>query len=276
MISAAARTLSDAGVHTPVLDAQLLMVWAIGRDRLWVVAHPEHVPCEASVGRFQAAVKSRAERYPLAYIVGCREFYGLDILVSPAVLIPRPETELLVEECVRRLQGRPSVIADVGTGSGAVAVAVAKELPQARVYATDVSPEALEVAGANIEKHQLSARVITLLGDMLDPIGCLRTKLDAVVSNPPYIPSSEIESLQPEVRLYEPRTALDGGEDGLDAFRTLLPAAFEVLQEGGFCAVEVGAGQAAEVRQIGRSAGYAKAETRNDLAGVERVVVLER
>ena len=273
LLSNAARRLADAGIDTPLLDAQSIAASVLICSRLDLIAHPERELSEPQLGSFMSLIAQREARYPLAYLTGSREFHGLRIDVTPDALIPRPETETLVEECAKRLSGRLAVIADVGTGSGAIAVALAVSLPDARVYAIDNSAAALKVARANVEKHQLSDRVIVLEGDLLGALRGVDVRLDAVVSNPPYIPSGEIENLQPEIRLYEPRAALDGGTDGLDVYRRLLPDALPLLKENGFVAVEVGLGQADAVRNIAVGCGYHTIETARDLAGIERVVV---
>lgn len=268
--------LEAAGVETPLLDAQLIMARALGRPRLYVIAHSEYSLTESECAGFEAMVEQRAARWPLAYIIGSKEFFGLDLEVRPGVLVPRPETEVLVEQCLQRVRGETPVVADVGAGTGAIAVAVATNLPRARVYATEVSPLALEVARANITKHSLAERVTLAAGDLCGPLAVLGLEFDAILSNPPYIPTAEIDRLQPEVRDYEPRQALDGGPDGLDVYRRLLPDAITLLKPGAFTAVEVGACQAADVARIARSAGYCSVETVNDLAGIERVVVAYR
>lgn len=270
----AASRLAQAGVDSPMLDAQLLMAHTLCSSRLDVIAHPERVLSEAERAAFVESVERRAGRYPLAYLLGHREFYGLDIVVAPGVLIPRPETELLVDVCLKRLHGKENAqVADIGAGSGAIAVALASNLPGAKVYATEISPDALKVARTNLEKHQLAGRVELLAGDLLAPIARLGLKFDAIVSNPPYIPSDEIERLEPEVRDYEPRLALDGGPDGVDAYRWLLPESLGLLDEAGFVVVEIGAGEAEAVKTIALAAGYRGVEIRDDLAGIERVVV---
>ena len=282
-LNSAIERLREAGVETPQLDAQLLMAKALGCSRIELIAHPERLLNDARREAFQAMLDKRTARYPLAYILGSKEFYGIEINVTPAVLIPRPETEILVEECLKRV-GDSAKIADVGTGSGAIAVALAVSLPNARVWATDASEQALEVARANVEKHAVSDRVSMIRGDLLEPIvGRGRPLLgrdmmsrpnsggwDAIVSNPPYIPTGDIDTLQPEVR-YEPREALDGGPDGLDAYRKLLPRAIGITR---LVAVEIGAGQAGPVTQIARDAGWREVELVRDLAGIERVVLL--
>lgn len=270
----AARRLADAGVDSPLLDAQLLMAMVLSSSRLGVIAHPERELSEEQLEEFRPLLDRRSSRHPLAYILGHREFYGIEFDVAPGVLVPRPETEVLVEECLKRLSGIPEpAIADIGAGSGAIAVALALNLPNARIYTTEISQSALKVARANVEKHDLSDRVTVLEGDLLEPLKPLGVLFDAIVSNPPYIPSGEIDSLQPEVSQFEPREALDGGPDGLDAYRRLLPDAIPLLNESGFAAVEVGAGEAGLVRDLTLGAGCRRAEIIPDLAGIERVVI---
>jgi release factor glutamine methyltransferase len=274
-LSGAVTCLRDAGVESPQLDAQLMMAHALGCSRLQIVAHPDRVPTTAQSSQFRSMLDKRAARYPLAYILGTQEFYGLEIDVTPHVLIPRPETEILVEELLKRV-GEAPYIADVGTGSGAIAVALAVNLPGARIWATDSSEQALKVVRANAEKHGVVDRVSTMRGNLLEPTlvwrltaGRASPRLDAIVSNPPYIPTGDIDSLQPEVRC-EPREALDGGPDGLDAYRKLLPQA-RILTP--LVAVEIGAGQAEPVTQTARDAGWHRIETVRDLAGIERIVL---
>ena len=276
--------LSEAGVESPALDARLLMAEALGCSRLDVIAHTERVLTDSEHNRFRAMLEKRASRFPLAYILGHKEFFGIDLAVTPDVLIPRPETEVLVEECLQRLRQANYVlcpmpfvptIADIGVGSGAIAVAVAKNLHSVKVYTTEICHAAAKVAGANIEKHQLTDRVILIQGDMLEPLAELGLEFDAILSNPPYIPSGDIANLEPEVRC-EPVGALDGGPDGLDAYRRLLPQALPLLREMGFVAVEIGAGQSDAVREIAIQAGYHRIEFARDLAGIERVVVAYR
>ena len=273
--SAAAR-LREAGVDNPLLDAQLLIARVLGCSRTDLIAHPERVLTADESSEYAAMVAKRAARCPLAYILGRREFCGLEITVSPGVLIPRLETEILVEECLKRVAPDSPVIADIGTGSGAVAIALAAHIPSATLYATEISPRALEVARANIEKHDLSRRVRLVEGDLARPLEGLGVVFDAVVSNPPYIPTGEISALQPEISRHEPVEALDGGPDGLEAYRRLLPESIGLLAAGGFTAVEGGAGQAGAVRAIAEAAGYNSFETARDLAGIERVVVAYR
>ena len=269
----AARRLSEAGIDSPLLDTQLIMARALGCSRLDVIAHSERMLADSQLSLFTFMLEKRLARCPLPYILGRKEFYGLELTVGTGVLIPRPETETLVEECVRRVGQRACLLADIGTGSGAIAVALAASLPESRVYATEISQPAAEVARANVEKHSLAQRVSVLMGDLLEPLVGLGLLFDAIVSNPPYIPTDEIATLAPEIRLYEPAGALDGGPDGLDSYRRLFPESVGLLREGGFVAVEIGAGQADAVRSIASAAGFSKIEVVPDLAGIGRVVI---
>lgn len=272
----AIELLRAASVETPSLDAQLLMAHTLSCSRLDVIAHPERQLAGDESDALDTMLHRRAGREPLAYILGSREFHGLEMSVTRDVLVPRPETEVLVEEVAMRLRGRACAIAEVGAGSGAVSVALAVELPRVTIYATEISAAAAKVARANSEKHQVSEKVSVLIGDMLEPVAALGPTFDAVVSNPPYIPSGEIDGLEPEVRDYEPRQALDGGPDGLAAYRRLFPDSLGLLRGGGFVAVEVGMGQAEAVRRIAANAGFGKLRIARDLASVERVVVAYR
>jgi release factor glutamine methyltransferase len=275
--------LAQAGIDAPLLNAQLLMARVLECSRLDVIAHPERFLTEAEQAEYGVLVEKRASRYPLAYILGRKEFYGVELEIRPGVLIPRPETEILVEECLKRLEAdeekgniKRRIVADIGVGSGAIAVAIAINLNNAEVYATETSPTAMEVARINIEKHKLSQKVRLLEGDLCKPLRQMGMVFDAIISNPPYIPTGEIENLQPEVKLYEPREALDGGADGLDVYRNLIPDARELLKEGAFLAVEIGIGQAEAVTMISKSAGYRRWEVVPDLANIERVVIAYR
>ena len=269
----AALKLKDAGVESPLLDAQLIMARALKCSRLNIIAHPERELSEAESENFIGMLEKRTERYPLAYLLGSKEFYGLEIEVRPGVLIPRPETELLVEECLKCIRTANPIIADIGTGSGAIPIAICANLPGAQMYATEISDIAVEVARSNIEKHSLEERVSIVRGDLLEPLVHLNLEFDAIVSNPPYISTADLDTLQPEVRLYEPRGALDGGKDGLDAYRRLFPDCLKLLIDGGFLAVEIGIGEAGAVRKLAEQASYTRIEIIPDLAGIERVVV---
>lgn len=271
----AATHLHNEGVDSPRLDADLLLAHVLGVNRAAVLARPERVLTPKELTRFRALVARRGQREPLAYIVGHREFYGLEFAVGPHVLVPRPETELLVETALGIVRGRegPFQIADVGTGSGAVAVTLAHHLPSAMVYALDASADALEVASLNAHRHGVSDRVRCLLGDLLKP---LPGSVSLITANLPYVTSEEWQGLAPEIRLYEPRTALDGGPDGLDHIRSLLDSAGSHLHRGGSLLLEIGASQGAAVSALARdSFPRARIDLRQDYAGLDRLVMVE-
>lgn len=276
-LSQALEILLESGVDSPQLDAEVLMAHVLQTDRLHVISHPEWELSEHEVRLFVDSVSRRSRREPLPHITGVKEFWGLEFEVTPDVLIPRPETETLVDAALMQLRGIENpVVADIGAGTGCVAVALAVELPDSVVYTTEVSPKAVEVAEHNAEKHQVGLRVVVLRGDMLGPLPLqVRGRLDAVVSNPPYIPSDEIASLQEEVASYEPRGALDGGPDGMDYLRRILTEARNVLMPGGWVHLEVGMGEAEAVAAFARSQGYRDTRITNDLAGIGRVVSAE-
>ena len=267
--------LRAAGVDTPVLDAEIMLSRTLGRSRTELLAHPEAVPPQEVVERFSGWVSRRSRREPLAYIIGEREFYGICFEVSPAVLIPRPETEILVETAIGLIKDVPAPrIADIGLGSGAVAVSIAKAAPDAVIYGTESSVDALEIARRNAQRADAHNRTHFLQGDLLEPLAGMTFHL--IVSNPPYIPSDEIESLQPEIAKYEPSQALDGGPDGLECHRRLAGSASAYLEDKGVLAVEVGAGQADAVEGLFRAAGLRGVRSVRDYSGIERVVLGER
>ena len=259
-LGAATDALRAAGVETPRPDAELLLAHATGADRAAIAADPDRA-VEPRAGRvFAAMVRRRIAREPVAYILGSKGFRYIELDVDPCVLIPRPETELLVEIALER---RPASVLDVGTGSGAVALAIADELFEAEVAATDSSPAALEVARRNANRLELDGRV-----SFFGAGGAPRRRFDLVVANLPYVREADWATLAPEITEHEPREALVSGADGLDAIRALLaePPECEAI------ALEVGAGQANEVAELVSAAGFGDLETRRDLAGIERVV----
>jgi release factor glutamine methyltransferase len=270
-LDAAVDALTAMGVDEPRLDAELLLGEAMGCERSALIADGG-VEVPASAGReFGEMVRRRLRREPVAYILGRKGFRHIELAVDSRVLVPRPETELLVELA---LELRPGRVLDVGTGSGAIALAVADELPETEVTATDTSPAALEVARANAARLGLSERVRFVEGTLPDTEG----GWDLVLANLPYVAERDWRSLQPEVTQYEPREALLAGPDGLDAYRALIPECSLLLsryatQRKGALAVEVGEGQAPAVAELMRGAGFGEVETRRDLAGIERVVV---
>ncbi len=271
-LGAAVDGLATAGVEDPRLDAELLLGEAMGIGRAALVAEPGmEVPAPAARA-FGGMVRRRLRREPVAYILGRKGFRGIELAVDRRVLVPRPETELLVEVALERA---PARVLDVGTGSGAIALAVADELPQCEVTASDTARGALEVARENAERLGLADRVTFFEGTLPDG------EFDLVLANLPDVAARDWPSLQPEVTQWEPREALLAGPDGLDAYRALIAdrgRAFRRYADKSSTAIalEVGEGQAAAVAQLLNRAGFAKTQVRRDLAGIERVVVGER
>jgi release factor glutamine methyltransferase len=272
-LAGASRFLAECGVDNPRLDAELLLadVLAVERSRLYVDL--DRALDDAERAGFDERIRRRGGREPLQRILGTQEFFSREFEVDASVLIPRPETEALVEAALARARGidAPKIL-DVGTGSGAIAITLALELPKARVSATDVSPGAIEAARANARR--LAATVEFRRGDLVAPF--TGERFDLIVSNPPYVPSGELAGLAPEVRDHEPRVALDGGVDGLEVYRVLAGSVGEALEEDGGIVVEIGFGQREGVGALFAAAGYRVLRTDRDLAGIERVLTIER
>jgi release factor glutamine methyltransferase len=252
------------------LDAEALLLHVIGKNRAWLLAHPDEELPKEQAERYVALVERRYTGEPIQYITGEAEFYGLPFQVSPDVLIPRPETEHLIEKVVELapLFSKPRIV-DVGTGSGAIAIALAHEWPSAAITAIDVSAPALELARRNAERIGFADRIRFVEGDLLAPVQDER--FDFVVSNPPYVPNADRDSLSVEVREHEPALALFAGEDGLDVYRRLIPAAFAVLEPGGFLVMEIGYAQSQAVAALMREKGFEPIEFVADLQGTPRV-----
>ena len=269
-----------AGSRSPRLDAELLMAAALGVDRAALLREPERALAPQELERFEGYVRRREAREPVAYIRGRRAFRTIELEVTPAVLIPRPETETLVDVALEVLREAPvrsegshePLALDVGTGSGCIALALAAEDPFVRVVAVDVDDGAVQVARHNAARLGLGARVRFLRSDLLAGLPS-DERYDLVVTNPPYVPDDEYRSLESNVRDYEPRAALHGGADGLDVYRRLVPQAAGRLRPGGTLALEVGAGQAdAVARLIEATGAFGPVSRRADLGGVPRVV----
>jgi len=264
--------LSAKGIENARLEAEWLLCAATGLDRVGLYLNFDKPLSDDELASFRAMVARRARREPLQHILGTQEFCGLEFQVSPDVLIPRHDTETLVQEALARRPDARSVL-DIGTGSGCIAVALAHSLPHAAVTAVDISPPALAMARRNAERN--GAAVEFLAGSLLEPVAGRR--FDLIVSNPPYIPSRDIDGLEPEVRDFDPRGALDGGPDGLDAYRRLIPAAPAHLNPAGWLLVEVGIGQAPAVAELFRKThDYDSPMTACDPGGIERVVGARR
>ena len=273
-LAAARRILEGAGVapQEAALDAELLARHVLGWDRATFVSRRRDSAPPSLDERLSPLVARRAAREPIAYILGTREFWGLPFDVTRDVLIPRPETELIVEEALAAFAGGtpPATVIDVGTGSGCLAVALAREFGGAEVIATDISPAALDVARRNAQRHLVAARVTFRSADLLDGI---TARADLIVSNPPYVARRDAPTLAPEVRDHEPHVALFAGDDGLEVYRRLLPAARERLTRNGRLIVEVGMGQSVAVSDIGEAARLRLDHTRQDLQGITRTLV---
>ena len=261
-------------------DAETLLLHVLKKDApdtnlAWMIAHGyETLPAHSTVD-FRASVERRRSGEPIQYITGDAEFYGLSFKVNRDVLIPRPETEHLVETVIKLARGfERQRIVDVGTGSGAIAVAVGLNLPDAEIHATDDSAAALRVARANAKRHGVEARVIFRAGDLLAPVA--GKLFDLIVSNPPYVAEADRVSLSVEVRDYEPAQALFAGGDGLEIYRRLIPAAFAALFHERYLALEIGFGQQAAVEALLAGAGFTGIEFTNDLQGIPRVAVARR
>lgn len=275
--------LAGYGVSTPRLDAEVLLGHVLGMDRVHLYVNFDRPMSQDELARYRKLIADRARRIPVAYLTGEKEFMGMAFLVGRGVLIPRPDTEILVEravEMLKELLGEaedrpPALVADIGTGSGAVAVSIARLVKGVKVIASDISPDALKYARANVERHGVEDRVVLVLGDLFDPVDRALgpgEKLAAVVSNPPYIPSSAIDTLSPEVAKAEPRHALDGGSDGLAFYRKLAFGAHERLISRGIIALEIGYDQGAAVSRLLEGAGFSNVGVHKDLAGLDRVV----
>lgn len=265
--------LEKHGSESPRLDAEVLLAFVLGRPRVQLYTnYEEEVAAEART-RFRELIRRRAEGAPVAYLVGKKEFFSLALAVSPAVLIPRPDSEYVVLEFLQLMRGRPKpACVDVGTGSGNLALACLHQHPTARFLAVDVSPEALAVAAGNAETLGLARRVEFRRGDLLDPVAA-DGPFDAIVSNPPYIATAEVARLEPGVRDYEPHLALDGGPDGLDVVRRLVEQAVPALKPGGHLILEIGSDQEGPVRALlGDRAELEVAPTVEDGAQHPRVI----
>jgi release factor glutamine methyltransferase len=271
----AAERLQRSARGDTRLDAESLAMHVLRRDRAYLHAYPElELSCH-ELSDYSALIDRRASGEPLQYITGHQEFWGLDLQVTPAVLIPRPETEHAVEAALEVLHGMDSPhVIDVGTGSGCIALALAFELPQAAIEAVDISPEALEVARGNAERLGLAARVCFAHADLLENHLSRGSVFDMVISNPPYVGESEADKLQIEVREHEPRCALFGGREGLDVYRRLIPQANRVLKPGGWLVLEIGYSQEQGIREL--LSGWLEVRTVPDLQGIPRVAVARK
>jgi len=271
-LASAISRLTAANVPSPRLNAELLLMFTLACDRAYLHAHPERKLSAEEQRRYDHALDERERGVPAQYITGHQEFWGMDFIVTPDVLIPRPETEHVIETVLRGVGRAPLLaallrIADVGTGSGCIALALARELPSAEIHATDISSAALEIARANASRLQLEARVQFHQADLLQ--GFESGGFDLVVSNPPYVGASEEDQVQLEVRKYEPRNAVFAGHTGLEVIARIIPQARESLKPGGWLVMEISGTIAERVR--GLLADWDEVEIANDLQGIPRV-----
>ena len=301
-LAAAVKRLTAENVPSPRMNAELLLMFTLGCDRAYLFAHPERKLTRAEQFRYQAALTERARGIPAQYIIGHQEFWGMDLIVSPAVLIPRPETEHVIEAVLelrapgvgRRASGRHRTsdlgpqtsgaanaevrgrksevrVVDVGAGSGCIALALAKELPHAEIHATEISAAALEVARANAARHQFERRIRFHQTDLLAGI---KGEFDFVVSNPPYVGESEQDTVQLEVRKFEPRNAVFAGPKGTEVIARLIPQAHAILRPGGSLVMEISGTIAEEVQKL--LAGWEDVQIKPDLQSIPRVVMARK
>lgn len=269
---AACQRLSAAGIDSARLDSEVLLAFLLKKERLHLALHKQDALDADTLSRYEALIRRRAAHEPVAYLVGEKEFMSLSFSVSPGILIPRPDTETLVEGVIARCReaGELSVL-DLCTGSGAIAVSLAYYLPQIHVTACDISGLCVETARENARRNGVADRVRVCLADVLGPLP-FSERYDCVVSNPPYIPTAALAGLEKDVRDFEPAAALDGGADGLLFYRRLAELALQLLKPGGLMALEVGHDQAASVSEMFTAAGFSEVEQLRDLAGISRVV----
>ena len=275
VLNRTAKFLADHGVQSSKYEAELLMAHALGMKRMDLYLNFDKPLQEAELQTLRPLLKRRANREPIAWILGEWGFHNYDFIVGPGVLCPRSDTETLVEAALKLIPEEPTddkpwIIADIGCGSGCIGLTIALERPHVRVFSIDIADEAIACTRANVEKHNLQERVAVLKGRFFDPIPADRP-IDLVISNPPYIPSNDIPELEPEVSIHEPRIALDGGANGLDVYNVLIPMAQQRARVA--VAVEVGIHQAQAVVSIMTQASLHSTTVHKDLTGIERVVV---
>jgi len=280
-LTAAQQRLKEAGCETARLDAEVLLAHTLGVSRTWLYAHPERKLLPEEIATFESLVVRRAQHEPVAYLVGRKSFYGLDFIVDRRVLIPRPETEVLVEQAIEALSwfdarnGDANVerrlrVADVGTGCGAIAVTLAVQCPKVHVYAIDISQDALDVAAQNVWRYGVSEQVTLLQGDLLAP---LSEPVELIIANLPYVPETDWTTLAPDIRQYEPRLALDGGPDGLTVIDRLLAQAPSWLLPQGVILLEIGHDQGEAVRRMAlHHFPWARVDVIRDYADLDRIV----
>ena len=272
----AAAVLQNAGVPEARREASSLLEFILDKDRTFLIAHVEDALPEETLIRFRRTVTRRAAREPLQYITGVQDFYGREFRVTPDVLIPRPETELLVQAAIEVSRGSSTFVCDVGTGSGCIAVTLLCEIAKARAVAVDKSAAALEIAKQNARNHSVADRVEFVISDCLNALNPRNYQFDLVVSNPPYVPAAMLAGLQREVRDHEPPAALSPGMDGLSMIRRLLQETPAFLKPNGHLLMEIGFDQGEAVTELVKDSSWHLLEIRPDLQGIPRIVVLRK
>jgi release factor glutamine methyltransferase len=274
-LASAEDLFKSKGVPEPAANAEFIMAAALKCGRAEVLLHANRALTVKQGNSFWHLAERRARRLPLAYVLGSQPFMGLDIEVDEGALVPRPETEELVAEAARLLQSRaqePLHFLEIGTGTGCISVALAKLFPRATIYATEISAEAFKLAQKNAERHHKGLQIRFIREDLFKPDAGRQSWADLVISNPPYIPTKEIDRLEPEV-LKEPRMALDGGRDGLSALRAIIADAPRYLKPGGLLALEMGSAQGAAVTALMEKAGFSRIAIKKDAQGHDRIAI---
>ena len=275
ILSRATLRLEEKKIDTPRLDAEILLAYVLNCRRLKLYTDAEKILTDEEISRLKNLIERRAEKIPVAYLIGTKEFMGFDFVVTPEVLIPRPDTEILTQCAIEFLQDfdGEKIFADLGTGSGAICISVCKFVKNSFAVAVDISEKSLEVAKFNAQKFGVDDRVDFFCGNLFEPLA--DKKFAAIISNPPYIPTKDLKNLQDEVKK-EPLTALDGGADGLNFYREIISNAPKFLLDGGLLAVEIGSTQAKDVKKIFVENNFCEIKILRDLAGLERVICAQK
>ncbi len=272
------QKLKESGISSCRLESEILLCTLLGCDREKIISEPNAVVPEETAQRYRSLIEKRSTRYPFQYLIHRQEFYSLEFYVDERVLIPRHESELIVDELLNVVQLSSPWIADIGTGSGNLAISYTVHKPGATVVAVDHSRGALDVAMINARKHHVFESIVFALAHFLD---CFKTAsekpvFDAIVSNPPYIRTSEMDQLQAEIKNHEPRLSLEAGKDGLDAYRRIIPNAYPLLKKGGTLILECGVSMASDIATLMKKSSFEQIYTKEDLQGIERIVVARK
>jgi release factor glutamine methyltransferase len=282
LLKVTADYLKEKEIDFPRLTAEILLSHQLKTDRVNLYLNFDQPLTENEISGYRSLIKRRLLHEPVQYITGIQEFWSLDFMVNPQVIVPRPESELLVEQAVKQVEthftqkNRPPRILDLGTGSGVLAISIAKEVPQAQIWATDLSEGALSIARRNAEKHGIYERINFMCGDLWEPIANLDVVFDMIISNPPYIASEEYDDLMPEVRDYEPRLALDGHEGGMYFIEKILHEGLDYMSPGGWLIMEMSPDQTGKALRLAEQKGYGGKTRIKDYSHVYRVVMAQK